>query len=61
MKRKKAHKFRITEEDFLLANRKASRDEEIALHGKPVSGRRLLHRSKKQYSRKNLKPVSIDD
>lgn len=61
MKSNKAHKFRITQEDFLLANRKASREEEIFLHGKPVSGRRLLHRSKKQYSRKNRKPICPDD
>ena len=58
MKQKKLH---IGQADFMLANRRASRQEEIELHGKPVSGRRMLHRSKKTYSRKNQKPVNTDD
>ena len=29
-------RFRITEKDFLLANRKASREEEIAKYGKQL-------------------------
>ena len=37
---KKQKKLRITEADFLLANRRAARLEEIELHGKPVSFRR---------------------
>ena len=41
--------------DFLLANRRAARLEEIELHGKPVSFRKVLQQSKKVYSRKRLK------
>lgn len=53
--RKKQKKLRITEADFLLANRRAARLEEIELHGKPVSFRKVLQQSKKVYSRKRLK------
>ena len=42
----------ITEGDYLKAQRKAAREEEIALHGKPLGKRRMLHRSRKAYSRK---------
>ena len=55
---KKHKKLHITEKDFMLANRRAARMEEIALHGKPVSLRTLRHKSKKTYSRKNRKPIS---
>ena len=55
MKKKKVKRLRITEQDFLLANRKAAREEEILAHGKPISFRSHLHRSKKQYDRKRLK------
>lgn len=40
-KRRKTKAIRITEKDFMLANRRAARMEEIALHGKPVSARML--------------------
>ena len=36
MSSKKGKQLRITERDFLLANRKAAREEEILAHGKPV-------------------------
>ena len=39
----------------MLANRRAARLEEIELHGKPVSFRKVLQQSKKVYSRKRLK------
>ena len=52
---KKQKKLRITEADYMLAQRRASRLEEIALHGKPVSLRPALHKSKKLYNRKRLK------
>ena len=35
-------KLRITEADFMLANRRAARLEEIEQHGKPVSFRKVL-------------------
>ena len=39
MKRKK---LRITQEDYLKANRRASRQEEIESHGHPVQGRTMI-------------------
>ena len=56
----KQKKYRITLDDFMLANRKAAREEEIAAHGKPVSSRRVLHKSLKVYNRKRLKKAEID-
>jgi hypothetical protein len=47
-------KRRITEKDYIKAIRRASRQAEIELHGKPVGGQRV-HRSKKLYSRKKSK------
>jgi len=44
----------ITEHDYLRAHRKASREEELALHGRPLP-RSKPHRSKKTYDRKNQK------
>lgn len=62
MKRKKApKKLRITERDFMKANRRAARLEEIAYHGKPVSLRTLKHQSKKTYNRKRLKDPSVSE
>ena len=52
-------KFRITEKDFLLANRKASREEEIAKYGKQVLFRTTKQKSKKVYDRKRLKKAGI--
>ena len=57
----KQKKLRITVDDYLLAQRKASREEEIRAHGKQIRGRHMLHKSKKTYSRKNLKPVTSED
>lgn len=53
--RKKQKKLRITEADFMLANRRAARMEEIEQHGKPVSFRKVLQKSKKVYNRKRFK------
>ena len=53
--KKKQKKLRITEADFMLANRRAARLEEIAEHGRPVSFRKVIHKSKKAYDRKRLK------
>lgn len=47
-------KKRITEADYLQANRKASREEELALHGRPVR-RGGVHKSKKAYDRNKQK------
>ena len=56
MKRKKKLKdMRITLADFMLANRRAARLEEIAAHGRPVTFRSSIRKSRKVYDRKRLK------
>ena len=58
--KKKMKKLRITEADFMLANRRAARAEDLAEHGgRPVSFRTALHKSKKVYDRKRLKRAGI--
>ena len=59
--KKKQKKLRITEADFMLANRRAARLEEIAEHGRPVSFRKALHQSRKVYDRKRMKKMGISD
>lgn len=56
----KKKKLKITVSDFLLANRKASREEEIEAHGKQISFRRVMHKSKKAYDRKKLSKINVD-
>lgn len=56
----KDKKLRITEKDFLLANRRASRAEEIGKYGKQISMRSITHKSKKVYDRKRLKKAGIN-
>ena len=53
------NKFRITQKDFLIANRRASRLEEIEAHGHPVISRTMTHKSKKVYDRKQFKRAAI--
>ena len=57
--KKKQKKLRITEADYMLAQRRAARMEEIAEHGRPVSYS-ALHKSKKVYDRKRLKKAGIN-
>ena len=52
-------KLRITEVDYLKANRRASRQEEIESHGHPVQGRAMIHKSKKVYDRNRMKRAAI--
>ena len=59
MRSKHQKKLRITEKDFLLANRRAAREEDIALHGRPTSFRKALHKSKKIYDRKKFKKQTL--
>ena len=47
-------KKRMTRDDYIKANRKASREAEIENHGHPVSYKRV-HQSKKVYNRKRIK------
>ena len=46
--------------DYVKANRKASRDEEIQAHGKQVSMRPAVCKSKKAYDRKRQKKAGIN-
>lgn len=48
-------KHKITQQDYLRAHRKASREEEIGCHGRAASLRPAVHRSKKTYNRKREK------
>ena len=48
-------KLKITQQDYLRAHRKASREEEIGRHGRPASLRPAVYRSKKTYNRKREK------
>ena len=57
--KKRQKKLRITEADYMLAQRRAARLEEIAGHGRPVSYS-ALHKSKKVYDRKRLKRTDIN-
>lgn len=47
-------KMKITQDDYLRAYRKASREDEIKKHGHPLSYNRV-HASKKVYDRKKMK------
>ncbi len=60
-KNKKIKKLHITEDDFLLANRKAARTEEIEKYGHAIIFRRLVHKSKKIYNRKRLKTKQLEN
>ena len=57
--KKRGKKLRITEADFMLANRRAAREEDIFLHGRSTAFRKALHKSKKVYDRKRLKKDSL--
>ncbi len=59
-KKRKSKRLRITEDDYILANRRAARAEEIELHGRPVSFRNILHKSKKTYDRNRVKDVKVE-
>lgn len=48
-------RYKITEVDYIKANRKASRDEEIQRYGKQISNRTKIQISKKIYNRKRNK------
>ena len=57
--RMRRKKLRITEMDYLKANRRASRQEEIASHGHPIQGQAMIHKSKKVYDRNRMKRAAI--
>ncbi len=45
----KHNKMRITEKDFLLANRRAARAEEIEAHSKQITFRTVTQKFRKIY------------
>ncbi|KAA5476942.1 hypothetical protein [Bacteroides caccae] len=47
-------KKRITQDDYIKANRKASREAEIEMYGHPICHKRV-HQSKKVYNRKKIR------
>ena len=49
--------MKITEQDYIKANRKASREEEIKLYGKPIAHRHVTHKSKKTYNRQRDRKI----
>lgn len=52
-------KKRITREDYIKANRKASREEEIKAHGHSICYKKV-HVSEKVYNRKKSKADNKD-
>lgn len=52
--KKMKQNFKIVRDDYILANKKAAREEELATHGHPV-GYWKVHKSKKIYDRKRSK------
>ena len=47
--------YKITDIDYIKANRKASRDEEIRLYGRQINARTTIQKSKKVYNRQRDK------
>ena len=55
-------KTKITEQDYIIATRKANRELEITTYGKQVSMcKTRTHKSKKVYDRKKNKKININD
>jgi hypothetical protein len=54
-------RYRFSEIDYIKANRKASRDEEIRLYGRQINARTTIQKSKKTYNRQRDKKVRIYD
>lgn len=54
-------KTKITESDYIAGMMRASRELEIALHGKQVSMRGgVKHKSKKVYDRNRMKRMPVE-
>ena len=49
-------KKRITQDDYVKANRKASREAEIEMYGHPICHKRV-HQSKKVYNRRKIESI----
>ena len=54
-------RYRFSEIDYIKANRKASRDEEIRLYVRQINARTTIQKSKKTYNRQRDKKVRIND
>lgn len=52
--------IRFTVDDYIRANRVASRQEEISMFGKQIFARHMVHKSKKTYDRKKKKREDRD-
>lgn len=50
----------LGEDVYVKAMRRASRQDEISRHGRPIEMRQMKHSSKKAYSRKNKYPMDYD-
>ena len=55
----KNKKLTFTQEDYIKANRKASREEEIAMYGKQIAFRTAVHKSKKKYNRQRDRKIPL--
>jgi hypothetical protein len=52
--------FKIKEIDYIKANRKAAREDEITQYGKQISHRTNIHKSKKIYNRQQYKKIAFN-
>lgn len=50
---------KISYKDYIKANRKASREEEINMFGKQIFNRTKVHKSKKQYNRQRDRKIPL--
>lgn len=55
----KNKKLTFAQEDYIKANRKASREEEIAMYGKQIAFRTTVHKSKKKYNRQRDRKIPL--
>lgn len=51
------NRMKITEKDYVKANRKASREQEIETYGKPISMITRIVVSKKKYNRRRDRKI----
>lgn len=49
--------MKFTEQDYIKANRRASREEEIKMYGKQIAHRHVTYKSKKQYNRQRDRKI----
>lgn len=53
-------KTRITETDYIVAQRRARRIIEIEMFGKQISNRSVVHSTHKMYNRQDNKKIVLD-